>query len=78
MGVFYWLRVKNLDQLHTELSLGYLEDAKFYLESKASFITRTRSNPRYKLGRVSLFFFVMVVANCNASRDWLHMHCSQW
>ena len=20
----------------------------------------------------------MVVANCNASRDWLHIHCSQW
>ena len=38
MGYFYWLHVKNLDHLHTELSLGYLEDAKFYLESKASFI----------------------------------------
>ena len=38
MGYLYWLRVKNLNHLHTELSLGYLEDAKFYLESKASFI----------------------------------------
>ena len=39
MGYFYWLRVKNLDHLHTELSLGYLEDTlKFYLESKALFI----------------------------------------
>ena len=37
MGYFYWLRVKNLNHL-TELSLGYLEDGKFYLESKASFI----------------------------------------
>ena len=36
-GYFYWLRVKNLNHL-TELSLGYLEDGKFYLESKASFI----------------------------------------
>jgi len=38
MGYFYWLRVKNLIHLHTELSLGYLKDTKFYLESKASFI----------------------------------------
>ena len=38
MGYFYWLRVKNSNHLQAELSLGYLEDAKFYLESKASFI----------------------------------------
>ena len=38
MGYFYWLHVKNSNHLHTELSLGYLEDAKFYLESNASFI----------------------------------------
>ena len=38
MGYFYWLRVKNSNHLHTELSLGCLEDTKFYLESKASFI----------------------------------------
>ena len=38
MGYFYWLRVKNSDHLHTELSLGYAKDAKFYLDSKASFI----------------------------------------
>ena len=38
MGYFYWLRVKNSNHLHTELSLGYLEDTKFYLKSKASFI----------------------------------------
>ena len=37
MGYFYWLRVKNSNHLHTELSLGYLKDTKFYLESKASF-----------------------------------------
>ena len=35
---FYWLRVKNSNPLHSELCLGYLKDAKFYLESKASFI----------------------------------------
>jgi len=38
IGYFYRLRVKNANHLHTELSLGYLKDAKFYLESKASFI----------------------------------------
>ena len=38
MGYFYWLRVKNLNNLHAELSLDYLKDTKFYLESKASFI----------------------------------------
>jgi len=39
IGYFYWLRVKNSNHLHTELSLGSdLKDAKFYLESKASFI----------------------------------------
>ena len=38
MGYFYCLRVKNSNHIHTELSLGDLENAKFYLESKASFI----------------------------------------
>ena len=38
MGYFYWLRVKNSNYLHSEFSLDYLGDAKFYLESKASFI----------------------------------------
>ena len=38
MGYFYWLRVKNSNHLHTELSLGYLKDTKFYFENKASFI----------------------------------------
>ena len=37
IGYFYWLRVKNSNHLHTELSLGYL-DAKFYVENKASFL----------------------------------------
>jgi len=41
MGYFYWLRVKNSSHLHTELSLGYLKDVKFYLESKASFIAKS-------------------------------------
>ena len=38
MGYFYWLRVKSLNHLHTELNLGCLKGTKFCLESKASFI----------------------------------------
>ena len=41
MGYFYWLRVKSSNHLHTELSLGYSKDVKFYLESKASFIDKS-------------------------------------
>ena len=36
IGYFYWLCAKN--HLHTEISLGYLKDTKFYLENKASSI----------------------------------------
>ena len=38
MGYFYWLHVKSLNHLQTELNLGYLNGTKFCLESKASFI----------------------------------------
>ena len=38
MGYFYWVRVENSNYLHAEFSLGYLGDAKFYLQSKALFI----------------------------------------
>ena len=38
MRYFYWLRIKNSNPLHTKLSLSFLKDVKFYLESKASFI----------------------------------------
>ena len=38
MGYFYWLCIKSLNHLHTNLNLGYPKDTKFYLESKASFI----------------------------------------
>ena len=38
MWYLYWLRVKTSNHLHTELSLDYFKDTKFYLESKASFI----------------------------------------
>ena len=46
-GYFYWLRVKNSNHHHIELSLGYLEDGKFYLESKALF-TDTSSITLFK------------------------------
>ena len=38
MEYFYWLCVKNPNHLHTEISLSYMKDTKFYLENKASFI----------------------------------------
>ena len=38
MGYFYWLHIKSLNHLHTELNLGYLKGTKFCLDSKASFI----------------------------------------
>ena len=38
MGYFFWLCVKSLNHLHTELNVGYLKGTKFCLESKASFI----------------------------------------
>ena len=38
IGYFYWLRIKNSRYLHAVFSLGYLRNANFYLESKASFI----------------------------------------
>ena len=38
MGYFYWLRVKSLNHLHTELNLGYLKGTKSCLEIKVSFI----------------------------------------
>ena len=37
-GIFTGCALKNSNHLHTELSHGYLEDTKFYLESKASFL----------------------------------------
>ena len=46
-GYFFWLRVKNSNHHHIELSLGYLEDGKFYLESKALF-TDTSSITLFK------------------------------
>ena len=38
MEYFHWLRVQNWNYFHEVFSLGYLGKAKFYLESKVSFI----------------------------------------
>ena len=38
MAYFYCLRVKYSNHLHTELSLGYFKDTKFYFENKVSFV----------------------------------------
>ena len=58
MGYFYWLRVKNSNYLHTELSLGCPKDTKFCLEIKGSFIDIT-SIASFKLFLVAgiLHFF---------------------
>ena len=54
MEYFYWLRVINSNHLHTELSLGYPKDTKFYLESKASFIDKS------SIASFKLFFDCLV------------------
>jgi len=59
LGYFYWLRVKNY--LHVEFSLGYLEDAKFYLESKASFIDIS------SIGSFELFLIAWLRKYCTFS-----------
>ena len=56
MGYFYWLCVKNLNHLHTEISLGYLKDTKFYLESKASFIHILSSIASFKPFLIAWFW----------------------
>ena len=62
-GYFYWLRVKNSNHLHTELSLGYLKDAKFYLESKASFIDIS------SIASVKLFLIAWLWEYCTFSES---------
>ena len=39
IGCFYWLRAKNSNHLHTELSFGYLKDQSFILKAKLHFLT---------------------------------------
>jgi len=60
-GYFYWLRVKNSNHLHTELSLGYLKEAKFYLEIKALLIDISR------MASFKLFLIVWLREYCTFS-----------
>ena len=65
MGYFYWLRVKSSNHLHTELSLGYPKDTKFYLESKASFIDIS------SIASFKLFLIAWLREYCNFSDSFL-------
>ena len=60
-GNFYWLCVKNSNHLHSDISVGYTEDNKFYLESRASFIhignIATFKPFFFRLGERILYFF---------------------
>ena len=68
----YWLMKKMEEEW-----FWFIQEANFHIIHRQLLITRMRSNPHYKLGRISFFFFsVKVVANCNACCDWLHIHCS--
>ena len=40
IGYIYWLRVKNSNHRHTELSLGFLKDTKFVLRVRFLFFTK--------------------------------------
>ena len=48
VGYFTGCALKNLNHLHTELSLGYLKDTKCYRERKAFFIHILSSIPSFK------------------------------
>ena len=83
MGYFCWLRFENSNHLHTELSLGYLVDAKFYLESKASFIDMS-SIASFKLflllgcGNIVLFWTAPWLVEVLALVKIHPVQCSQW
>ena len=79
MGYFYWLRVKNSNHLHTELSLGYPKDTKFHLESKASFIDIS------SIASFKLFLIAWLREYCTFSdssvvslKSWLWPKYIQW
>ena len=70
MGYFYWLRVKDSNHLHTELSLHYLKDTEFYLESKPSFI-HTSSIASFKPFLIALLREYCIFSNSSvASLTW--------
>ena len=54
---FYRLRVKNSNHLHTEFSIGYLEDEKFCLEIEASFVNIS------SIASFKLFLIAVTVTN---------------
>ena len=67
MGYFYWLRVKIFESpsYRIKSTVGYLEDAKVYLESRASFID-IRSIALFKLFLIvwsNMFFIRLFLAN---------------
>ena len=75
MGYIYWLRIKNSNHLHTELSLGSLEDAKFYLESKASFIDHDISS----IASFKLFLISWLQEYCTFSdSSVVNLRSSPW
>ena len=78
MGYFYWLRVKNSNYLHTELSLGYPKDTKFYLEIKASFIDIS-SMASFKLFLIAWLreYFTFLDSSVVSLKSWPWPKCIQ-
>ena len=67
------LRLKNSKHLHTELSLGYLEDTKFYLEIKAPFIDIS------SIASFKLFLIVWLRKYCTFSDSFVvSLKSSPW
>ena len=70
MGYFYWLRVKNSNHLHTELSLHYTTNTKFSdLESKASFI---------HISNIASFTLSKPFLNRFSDRSMVNLRSSPW
>jgi len=73
IGYFYWLRVKNSNHLHTDLSFGYLKDATFYLESKALFIDIS------VIASIKLFSIALLRGYCTFSDSYvISLKSSRW
>ena len=76
MGYFYWLLVKNSNHLHTELSLDYMKNTKFYLQSKASLI-RISSVASFTLSKP--FLIAWLQEYCTFSdRSVVNLKSSPW
>ena len=78
MGYFYWLRVKNSNYLHTELSLGYPKDTKFYLEIQASFIDMS-SIPSFKLFLIAWLreYCIFLDSSVVSLKSWPWPKCTE-